>query len=477
MTMQGTGEEWRAMDKATGQYRPDDAVLARAKQNIEHVRKRDVELRVLDRDGGPLADEPVEVVQTRSAFPWGEQLWRLDRMIRYGNDRSDTGRYYKKLFAGLLNAANCLCYWTERDVNDGPKIEDIQGDPQMNGFAGCVAWAASEGLRVKGHPLFWSIAKCVPEWIKRYDYATQMKFAEVRVRNLVARFKGKVSIWDAVNEPMWEPAFKNLAKRHWPHIEPIAEIADYVEPVLRWCREEDPDATFLINDYGMEVDKAGEGNGPVAADGTVVSAAMQRKRYLALIRELQERGMPPDGIGLQWHTGGWVDHATQLAVYDEMQTAGLPLHITEFWAHTGHLRERDMPDGEVEQIQADYVANHLTCAFSHPAVDGFFFWGMLGDAIKWREHSSHSLRPLYHRLDELLNREWMTRLSLRTNAEGRLAFRGFHGSYVLRHALSDKTRRGVSFEVAHENAMPLTIRTVRAGSTGPDRSPAQISVL
>lgn len=449
------------MGQARGIYKPDDAVVVRAKRDIEQVRKRDVELRVIGRDGEPLANEPVEIVQARSAFPWGDQLWALDRMFRYGEAETDTGRYHKRLFAGLLNAANCLCYWTERDVNDGPKTEDIQGDPQMNGFAHCVDWAAAEGLRVKGHPLFWSIDKCVPQWVKRYDYATQMKFAEVRVRSLVARFKGKVSIWDAVNEPMWEPAFKNLSKRHWPHIEPINDIADYVEEVLRWCREEDPDATFLINDYGMEVDKKGEKSGPVAADGTVVTAAMQRKRYLALIGELHDRGMPPDAIGLQWHTGGWVDHATQLAIYNEMATGGLPLHITEFWAHTRHLKEEGLPDDVVEQMQSDYVVNHLTCAFGHPAVEGFFFWGMFNDAVKWGQYSSHGPRPIYHRLNDLLNREWMTRITLTTDEQGRATFRGFYGSYVLRYALSRQAQHGVPFEVAREDTMPLTLHAAR----------------
>lgn len=439
MTARGTGEEWKDMRAAGGIYRPDDALIAAAKRDIEAVRKRDVTLRIEGRDGSPLAGETVEVVQTQSAFPWGDQLWDLDRMVRYGEDETDTGRYHRKLFAELLNAANCLCYWTDRDVNDGPKTEDVQGDPQMTGFARCVDRAAAQGLQVKGHPLFWSIDKCVPVWVKRYDYTTQMKFAEVRVRNLVARFRGKVKIWDAVNEPMWEPAFKNLPQRHWPHIEPIPDIAHYIEQVLRWCRDEDPDATFLINDYGMEQDKADEGLSPVAADGTVVTAAMQRKRYLALIRELQERGMPPDAIGLQWHTGGCVDHATQLAIYDEMATAGLPVHITEFWAHTRRFKEQGVPEEEAAQAQVDYVVNHLTCAFGHPAVEGFF-WGMFNDAVKWGEHSSHSPRAIYHRLRDLLNREWMTRETLTTDDEGCASFRGFYGSYVLRCALSARVR-------------------------------------
>lgn len=461
MSLQGTGEEWKAMAEAQGLYKPDDALIARARADIERIRKRDVDLRILTRDGRPLADTPVEIVHMRGAFPWGDQLWALDRMVRCGEADGDTGRYWKRLFADLLNAANALCYWTERDVNDGPKIEDLQGDPQMRGFAACVDWAAAEGLHVKGHPLFWSIQKCVPEWVKRYDYETQMKFAEVRVRNLVARFKGKVRLWDAVNEPMWEPAFKNLPRRNWPHLDPIPDIADYIEQVLTWCRQEDPDATFLVNDYGMEQTKGEEGKGPVAADGTVVTAALQRKRFLALIRELQERGTPPDAIGLQWHTGGWLDHAAQQAVYDEMAGAGLPIHVTEFWAHTGHLKDKGLPEDLVQEMQAEYVLNHLTCAFAHPAVEGFFCWGMFNSVVKWNQHSSHSPTPLFHRLKDLLKGQWMTRLALRTSGDGRVRFRGFYGDYVLRYPLSAEAQSGVRFTLGREDAMPLALRVAR----------------
>ena len=48
-------------------------------------------------------------------------------------------------------------------------------------------------MQVKGHPLFWSIPKCVPDWVLKYDYATRMKFAEVRVRNLVAAQRGQIT--------------------------------------------------------------------------------------------------------------------------------------------------------------------------------------------------------------------------------------------------------------------------------------------
>ena len=40
-------------------------------------------------------------------------------------------------------------------------------------------------------------------------------------------------------------------------------------------------------------------------------------------------------------------------------------------------------------------------------------------------------KPAYDALDELINREWRTNLSVATDADGRVSFRGFRGRYRL----------------------------------------------
>jgi len=453
------GEEWREMDVAPEFYDPSRSAhtIKAAREQIREIRMRDVELRLVDRHGKPVAVTPVEIEQTRNAFPVGDQLWSLDAMVRDGEGESERARAWKRQFTGIFNSATNLCYWTERDRHDASKTEDRQGDWRLDNFAATVDWTIAQGMTAKGHPLFWSIPKAVPEWVKRYDHATQMKFAEVRVRNIVARFKGRVKIWDAVNEPMWEPAFKNLARREWPHIETISDIADYIEPVIRWCRDEDPDAIYLINDYGMEADMAG--GGLKGNDGSIVTAASQRKRMLALVRELQDRGTPPDAIGLQNHTG-WPQHEEQWAIYDEFATSGLPVHITEFWAGTKELEQtgRFSPN-EIDEIQAEYIANFLTCAYGHPSVEGFFFWGFMESAITWHERSAHDVKPVFDRVRKLLHDEWMTRKTLTTDSDGIVRFRGFFGDYALRYPISDGARTGLCFKVDPAATMPLVLKT------------------
>jgi endo-1,4-beta-xylanase len=453
------GEEWRGLDRPLDRYDPTSGVeaeaLAAAREGIRIHRMEDAVVRCLDRQGRPLRGARFAIEQVAHAFPFGEQLWSLDAMARDGEWESERARAWRQRFTELFNAATNLCYWTERPRHDASKTEDRQGEPRVENFATTVAWTRGAGLLAKGHPLTWSIPKCVPEWVQRYPHSTQLKFLEVRVRSLVARFRGQIAIWDAVNEPMWEAALRNLPQRQWPHIESLDILTEDIARILGWCREEDPDALFLLNDYGMETDPVKPLTG---TDGQPVTAARQRQRYLDLVRALQDRGAGPDAIGLQAHTG-LISHSHQRRIYDQFATAGIPVHITEFWARIRDFAEAERMSPESrEELLAEYVANYLTCAFGHSAVDAFFFWGLMGSAIQWHERSAHDLKPVYHRIRDLLHTTWRTRLTAVTDDAGEIRFRGFRGGYRCRPLVDGTPPAGQAFTLERTRTGPVLLR-------------------
>jgi len=437
-------EEWRNFDVTikNNQFL-DEQTIKNAKKRIEKIRKRKIEITLFSPEKKQLPNKEVKIIQKSHNFLFGDQLWKLDRFSRFNQWNTDRAFYFRERFKEIFNAANALCYWTEAPRNDGPKIEDFQGRNITEHFENCVNWANSQKLTVKGHPLFWSIDKCVPSWLEKYDYKTKLKFAEVRVRNLVARFSTQINIWDAVNEALWEPVFKNLSQRHWPHIEKISDIADMVSDVLTWCKEENPDATFLINDYGLEQDP--ESGAPRTKNGSRVTAEFQRKRFIKLIDELKKRGFKPDAIGLQSHSGkGWISPYIQNAVFDELSKAKIPLHVTEFWAHTDHIKDIDQE--KVYEMQAEYVKKILTVAFGHPAVEAFFFWGFIDDATIWDNYSGHKLKPLFNEIKNLIHKEWNSSENLVTDSNGKIISSVFHGAYSLR-LKEGKLENGYEFYV------------------------------
>ena len=412
---------------------------------------RDAEITLLDKYGQPLQNREVEVVQLKHQFLFGDNNWTMATMFRNGQIGHDRAKYYRKRFADVLNSLNTTVYWTERPRNDGTKTEDFQGDLRMDDFDESVDWANANGLIAKGHPICWTVPKAMPEWVKKYPAETIMKFLEVRVRNLCARYRGKVKLWDAVNEMLWETAPKNLPERIWPYTETMENLVEYIGLVLKWAREEDPDALYCINDYGLSPSKR---DGLLDQNGDPVTAARQRKRFVELAKRLGDAGYPPSLIGDQSRPG-WVFPSDQMAIYDELSEAGIPLSVTEFWANPRDLRGdagssvieseewrtlrgdvtmNDLSNEELEEIRDEFVLNFLTCAFGHPNVHSFYFWGFMNGSVKFGQGttSGHTMLPIYDKVRQLIHKEWKTRLTQKTDGAGRISFRGFCGDYAVR---------------------------------------------
>ena len=428
----------------------DNTVVNEARKNIPKVRQRNTVIQLLNKNGQALKNKEVAVEQLNHQFLFGDNNWQMSALVRNGMGETDRLKYYRKRFSETLNSLNTTVYWTERPRNDAAKTQDFQGEVQWDDFEESVNWANANGLVVKGHPMYWTVPKAIPDWLAKYPYETHMKFVEVRIRNLAARFKNRVKVWDAVNEMLWEPHPKNLGMRQWPYWETTSNMVDYIGKVLSWAREEDPNALYTINDYGLSNTKFGE---KTAQNGKLVTAQVQRKRYIELMQRLGDAGVSPNLMGIQCHTG-WITPSEQMAFYDEMSLAGIPLTITEFWANinelknipqtaiegeewrsfTGNKKFDDMSDAELEELRDQYILDYLTCAFAHPNIDSFYFWGFLNMAVKFKNdyNSSHDLLPIFNKVKNLIHNEWNTKLTLKTDSEGKIGFRGFCGEYSLK---------------------------------------------
>jgi endo-1,4-beta-xylanase len=441
------GQEWQILDKTSQEQMAGwQDTAAGYRQRIDKIRRRDIELRLTDRAGKPHARRAVRVVQTNSDFLWGFGGWGLLNALRTGEvARLSVERRHRAL-AGLFNAVNLMHYWAERHCADAPVSEEFQGFADYDNLQQGVNWALSNALVPKGHPIFWPVPKAIPAWLANYDNATRYKFLEIRVRTIARRFRGRMKLYDAVNEAIWEPSFADTAKRHWPHLAKIERIADDIEKVLRWAREEDPDACYLVNDYGIVV---GEHEKiPIKChDGSLISRHEQAQRYATLIHELQKRGAAPDAVGIQnFHSAERLDQF--VATFDLLGTqTGLPVHITEFGPgkFVGQMAGAGAPREEIMERIWQYDEAVLTVAFGHPSVDALFFWYAQEYLFDEKGYPS----ALYKRLHDLIHRQWRTDETLRTDAAGRVRLRGFCGDYRVRLLPQTKSghQRGVSFQV------------------------------
>ena len=160
-------------------------------------------------------------------------------------------------------------------------------------------------MRVVGHTLVWHSQ--VPPWLfvdgqgQPISKARLLARLETHVRTLVGRYKGRVHIWDVVNEAIEED------EKGWRQSPWITIIGpEFMERAFRVAHEADPQATLLYNDYN-------EHN------------PGRRAFLVKVIRDYQARGVPIHGVGFQGHVG--LD--THLAEYEKSIEAiaalGLPV--------------------------------------------------------------------------------------------------------------------------------------------------------
>lgn len=405
------GEEWRMGTAATyqrsGNYGLDEEMQEQADAAIDKIRKGRFTIRMIDENGRPLQGVKVVFEQQRHEFDWGfSGASSIYNMSPWEQKRT---AYVKELF----NCTTAKCYWDERWHQP---IEKIEGERITETFSGEIKWGRANELRVKGHPLVWTVRKAIPKWMDKYPYEVQMKKLEEHVRNLIKVGGDSVTQWDLCNEMLWEPSLRNLPQRDWPHLEPIDEILTYLEPAVHWAKDENPYATYVVNEYGL-----------VKTYAPGVTAEQQRQRYVALINEMRKRGCAPDALGTQCHVASWYTSEEFITMLNELSEAGLPIQVTEFWARMENLPFKDMQDEEEkQQALVAYVRMMYTLAFAHPNVSHFTYWG----SKEWFDEEGNP-SPVYWTLRDLIQDKWMTTGSFTTNAEGEVALHAFYGDYKL----------------------------------------------
>jgi endo-1,4-beta-xylanase len=184
---------------------------------------------------------------------------------------------------------------------------------------------------------------------------------------------------------------------------------------LSRAKQLEPNARLFINDYG----NLGEGDLDV--------------EFKRILRRMLELKAPLGGIGLQAHFG------TQLTPPDELYTRledfgklGVPLAITEFDVNLNN-----------EKLQADYLRDFMTIAFSSEHVSSFLMWGFWENA-HWLPNAAlyrkdWSIKPNGLAYKDLLFKTWWTNATGSSDSTGTFGTRGFLGDYKVTVTASGKT--------------------------------------
>ena len=202
------------------------------------------------------------------------------------------------------------------------------------------------------------------------------------IYTVVGRYKGKIKTWDVVNEAIADGGTNMLRNSLWLQI--IGP--DFIAKAFEYAHDADPDAILRYNDYGLE-------------------STAKRRKLITLIKSLKEQHVPVMAIGSQTHvTVSSPSFEEEDEALTELETLGLPIHITELDVNSSQGGQRktgaDIANnaattqgGLVEDADrrlADAYAGLFRAFVKHnKSVKVVTFWGV-NDAISWRARG----RPL-----------------------------------------------------------------------------------
>lgn len=244
---------------------------------------------------------------------------------------------------------------TENDM----KMNAVEPAPGVYDFSRLdevVNFATANEKRIRGHTL---VYEQNPGWVEilALNRTLGLAFMKDYITRVMTRYRGRIAQYDVVNEAFYGDQLKETV---W-----LRSIGrDYIEQAFRAARDADPEAKLFYNDTG------GEQPGDKAT------------AILNMVRDFKARGVPIDGVGLEFHVDT-ADYAPDVSrVMQEFEKLGVDIEITEL----------DVPISEGDDTRdqaADYLAVAKECQAA-PNCTGVTTWGVT-DEYSWR---GSPMRPL-----------------------------------------------------------------------------------
>lgn len=400
-------------------------------EKIEENRKGSFDLKVLDHLGEPLKDVEVSVEHINHDFVFGvcpNGHISMTNELACGNGE-DSEKYWK-LIGDLFNGTTLWWAWEVLEPVEGKWTfdEKVGKYGPMNRM---VERAEKLGHKLTAHAILYPNTDVTPAWVQTREPKEAVKYFERHVRSTAERYKSRINFWHPVNE-----AYRPL--------QTIGNLQVNEGLVYRWIREEIPNAGLVDNGgYTINPDFYAKGIRNAKAFETDVDY-LGIRGYFELYR--------PDA--LDFFKDLWEHFGNLKKLY------GKKIRFTELGASSAKRAAEHKEDIDVdhtiiaqlgitdiatdeskielsEETQAEFLTRMYKLMFAHEAMYECTYWDMV-DKYTWNEVEGglvkNDLTPklAYYKIQELIHKQWNTKLSLKTDSDGRCNFKGFYGTYKIK---------------------------------------------
>jgi endo-1,4-beta-xylanase len=290
----------------------------------------------------PSADTiPLRVLAERRGLKLGAAV---DRGFRYSGADGVKFRAVLAREFSLLTPENDMKHERIHPARDVYRFEPADS---------LVAFAEANGMRVRGHTLVWH--RQLASWLTSGSWTRDEARALLtdHVARVVGHYKGRLLAWDVVNEALADDG--TLRAGFW--LDNAGR--EYIELAFRAARDADPGAMLFYNDYNIEGINA------------------KSDSAYALIRDLRQKGVPVDGIGLQAHFQLGGVPASLAANIARFAALGLKVHITELDIRV------PLPSSSAQlKSQAENYRDVLNACLQSAGCEAIVLWGFT-DRESW----------------------------------------------------------------------------------------------
>ncbi|MDQ3231105.1 MAG: endo-1,4-beta-xylanase [Pseudobdellovibrionaceae bacterium] len=377
-----------------------------AQARIETFRKANLQVSVLNATGQPVPNAQVRIEMLRHEFAFGTAI----QEERIAGNRKQDDKYQEKLLNldGKGHGFNAVVF------ENGHKWVQWENKwPVSNADnARTVKWLADRGVAVRGHTLLW------PGWSNSPADLKGKSLQEIKDRinghlNTMLKNPGLSSVikeWDVLNEPTGNVDIANTFKGSAGYPTGREIYLDLFKKV----KELAPDVKAFVNEAQLT--------------NFYVKSDVYKSYVQEIANGLKASGSAAkvDGVGFQTHFRYLIPPAEMLQHFEDYHVASLggKIKITEYTNVTL------APD----DIHSDYFRDILTATFSYEHSDGFLMWGFWEGTLKQAPlfDIDWNLKPFAKPFIDLVFNDWWTPTTeLTSDANGKVALRGFKGTYKI----------------------------------------------
>ena len=359
-----------------------------ALKRIEKYRKNDMSIEVTDENGNPISGAEVEANMTKSEFIWGAAA---NETLAF--DWVGISAKYQDILKTEFNSIT---------MENSMKVNMDSAENRLR----TINFVRKNNMHFRAHALLWDSMTHMPSSVNENTSEEELsEMLKSYASRILYNYGDTITEFDVLNEPLNNHLFMDKYG------------TDFVADLFKTVKDINPNVRLFINEIG--------------AGGT------STEKLCKLINELQAKGAPVEGLGLQNHTYSMVYPQTLYNQLDDLTENLKYASITEYDYISG------LSDSvEALKCEADYLRDSIILAYSHPKVTGFTMWGF-GDFCHWRGNAplyftTYAPKPALDEWNKYVWGEWFTHEKAKTGADGKATIRGHRGDYDIMVSVNGK---------------------------------------